>query len=111
MKMILLFFNMDENKNENIEKILKNTNKKQYYKQKSHIEKIIKKQKNLLLFNNNHYQSHNISKNDQDNKDRNLSRNNSTSNLSLYNNKIILDIKNKNYKNPFFSLNSLINKK
>ena len=104
-------FNMDENKNENIEKILKNTNKKQYYKQKSYIEKIIKKQKNLLLFNNNHYQSYNSSKNDIDNKERNLSGNNSTSNLSQDNNKIILDIKNINYKNPFFSLNSLINNK
>lgn len=105
-------FNIDENKNENIEKFLKNTNKKIYYKQKLYIEKILKKQKNLLFFNNNNFQSEkNNSKNDKVFKDTSLSGNNNPNNISQDNNKIILDIKNINYKNPFFSLNSLIKNK
>ena len=97
----------EKNKKNNIEKLLKFTNKKFYYKQKSFIEKIMKKQKNLFLYNHNNLS--NDTDNDNDN-DENISGNNKR-NLSENNYRIKLDLKNINFKNPFNSLNSLIKNK
>lgn len=77
----------EENNEDNIEKYFTNTNKKYYIKQKSFIEKIMKKQK--YLFNNNNHSN-----------DNNLTENNVKRNLSDNNYKIHLEIKNPEYKNP-----------
>ena len=99
----------DETKYGSLEKLLKNTNKKFYFKQKSFIEKIIKNKKNILIFNNNNNFSD--TKNGRKINKKNFSGNNSLKNISQENRKIHLDIKTIKYKNPFNSLNSLIKNK
>ena len=87
----------------NIEKYLKNTNKKFYYNQKLFIEKMIKRQKNLMAFNHDH----SIFINDYSERTRKkISRND-----SINNNKIYLDLKEKKYMSPFNSLDSLLKNK
>ena len=107
--------NKNENKNENIEDLLKKTNKRLYFNQKLIIEKIIKKQKNLLLFNHDNSKNHDSLNNNNNFNDKSLSGNNSDRNLSFNNKyenrKIKLDLKNIRYHSPLNSLNSLLKNK